>query len=62
MSQHNDMKERITEAKSLLQKASEITQEVSDVEAAKILGDGVLDLLLRSILKPRGGFSWDLYL
>jgi hypothetical protein len=56
MSQHNDMKERITEAKSLLQKASEIIQEVSDVEAAGILGDGVLDLLLHSILKPKKDF------
>ena len=56
MSQHNDMKERITEAKNLLQKASEIIQEVSDVEAAKILGDGVLDILLRSILKPKKDF------
>jgi hypothetical protein len=56
MSQHNDMKERITEAKSLLQKASEIIQEVSDVEAAKILGDGVLDILLHSILKPKKDF------
>lgn len=53
---HNDMKERITEAKDLLQKASEIIQEVSDVEASKILGDGVLDILLRSILKPKEVF------
>ncbi len=56
MPQHNDMKERITEAKNLLQKASEIIQEVSDVEATEILGDGVLDLFLRSILKPRKDF------
>lgn len=56
MSRHNDMKERITDAKSLLQKASEIIQEVSDAEAAKILGDGVLDLLLRSILKQKKDF------
>ena len=56
MSRHNDKKERIAEAKDLLQKASEIIQEVSDVEAAKILGDGAIDLLLRSILKPKKDF------
>ncbi|MEA2075679.1 MAG: DUF4263 domain-containing protein [Euryarchaeota archaeon] len=52
----NNTEEKIAEAKSLLQKASEIIQEVTDVEAAKILGDGVLDLLLRSILKPMEDF------
>ena len=56
MSRHNDVEERITESKSLIQEASEIIQEVSDVEAEKILGDGVLDLLLRSILKPKTDF------
>jgi len=52
----NNTEEKIAEAKSLLQKASGIIQEVTDVEAAKILGDGVLDLLLRSILKPKEDF------
>lgn len=56
MARHNNTKERITEAKKLLQKASEIIQEVSDVEVAKILGDGVLDLLLCSILKQKKDF------
>ena len=56
MSRNNDVEERITEAKSLIREASEIIQGVSDVEAAKILGDGVLDLLLHSILELRTDF------
>ena len=53
---HNDMGKRITEAKSFLQKASKIIQEASDAEVAEILGDGALELLLCSILKPKKDF------
>lgn len=53
---HNDMEKRISEAKSFLQKASKIIQEASDAEIAEILGDGALELLLCSILKPKKDF------
>lgn len=56
MSQSDEMKKRIIKAKEFLQKASEIIEGVSDIEASEILGDGALNGLLRSILKPKVDF------
>jgi PAS domain-containing protein len=50
------MKENISKAKGFLDAASQIIQGVSDIDAAGILGDGVLDRLLRSILRPKKDF------
>jgi hypothetical protein len=50
------MEENISKAKGLLDAASQTIQGVSDIDAARILGDGVLDRLLRSILRPNKDF------
>lgn len=57
MSEKKKTNEKVKEAQKHIEKASEIIKNVSDDEAAEILGQGSLNLFLNSILKPKNDDS-----